>query len=530
MRSPAWQDRAVQVLVAGLCLAPLLWAFWGHESKDASGAAVSPLQSVYSGACEPGGISPREILISALGRSALVGAGATLLALLLGIPAGWALSARRRAPWILALCALPLAFPPSAAVSGWLQFFAPGDVSSAFQKLLPGLPVPGPFFSLPGVAFLLGLGLWPIVAFETWPAFTRARGEAHGAALLAASPARAFLRIVLPMSRGELAAGALLVFVLAASDFTVSSLLLARTLPVEVHDCLAAQRLASAAWTALPLVLLVVAVTAALTWGRRITAEHGPSTPSEASSTPRLAYLALAAGLAGGFVIPLLGCLAGVLPSRSLGAAVGAGLPALWVSLRLAASVALLAVLAGALRTVCWPRTTARPLLWAGLLLLAVPGSFLAGGLLAAESEARAWVTLGSLMLAWGGVLRFAYLPLRLAEEGLRSLDPALLEAAELAGHSRVACGLGIALPLVWRHLLAAGGLVFVLMLGELPLADQLSPPGAVPLSVWLFNQQHYGYSEAVFALSLLAGVASVLALALAVGANRLARGKAGEA
>jgi ABC-type Fe3+ transport system permease subunit len=190
----------------------------------------------------------------------------------------------------------------------------------------------------------------------------------------------------------------------------------------------------------------------------------------------------------------------------------------------------------GAARVACWPRETARPLVWAGLLLLAIPGSFLAGGLLAVEGGVRswgasgAWALSGSLVLAGGWLLRFLYLPLRLAEEGLRSLDPALLEAAELTGHGRLARGLGVALPLAWRHLLAAGGLVFVLALGELPLADKLSPPGAVPLSVWLFNQQHYGYTEAVFALSLLAGVAAVLGLALAVGLAWLARGKAGEA
>lgn len=530
----------MQALLAGLCLAPLLYAFVARDSgspTDESGRPLGPFGSVYSGQCAEGGISPREVIFSALGRSAAIGAGATALALLLGVPVGWALSARRRTPWFLALCALPLAFPPSAAVSGWLRFLAPGEAVSAFNPLLQGLPTPGPLFSIPGVALLLGLGLWPIVAFEVWPAFARARGEAHAAALLSATPARAFFRIVLPMSRGELAAGALLVFVLAASDFTVSSLLLVRTLPVEVHDQLAVQRLASAAWTALPLVVLVVAVTVALTWGRRRPAwsQEQLAGRENAAARPWLGYGALATGLAAGFLLPLVGCLAGALSGgKGLGAAVQSGLPALLVSLRLAAGVALLALVLGAARVACWPRAAARPLVWAGLFLLAIPGSFLAGGLLAVEGGVRswgaAWLLPGSLMLAGGCLLRFLYLPLRLAEEGLRAVDPALLEAAELAGHGRLARGLGVALPLAWRHLLAAAGLVFVLALGELPLADQLSPPGAVPLSVWLFNQQHYGYSEAVFALSLLAGGAAVLGLALAVGLAWLARGKAGEA
>ena len=530
MRSPAWQDRLAQVLLAGLCLAPLLYAFHGEGS----------FHSVFGGPSAEGAVGPREAVFSALGRSAAIGAGAMALALLLGVPAGWALSARRRTPWFLALCALPLAFPPSAAVSGWLRFCAPGEAVSAFNPLLQDMPAPGPLFSIPGVVLLLGLGLWPIVAFEVWPAFARARGEAHAAALLSATPARAFFRIVLPLSRGELAAGALLVFVLAASDFTVSSLLLVRTLPVEVDDQLAVQRLGSAAWTALPLVVLIVVVTVALTWGRRRSAwnqEHLAGPALTAAARPWFGYGLLAAGLAGGFVLPLAGCLAGALSGgKGLSVAVQSGLPALLVSLRLAAAVALLAMVLGAARVACWPRETARPLVWTGLLLLAIPGSFLAGGLLAVEGGVRswgasgAWALSGSLVLAAGWLLRFLYLPLRLAEEALRGLDPALLEAAELTGHRRLARGLGVALPLAWRHLLAAGGLVFVLALGELPLADKLSPPGAVPLSVWLFNQQHYGYTEAVFALSLLAGVAAVLGLALAVALAWWVRGKVGEA
>ena len=478
--------------------------------------------------------------MAALGRSGAIGAGAAAIAVLVGVPVAWVLSRQPRWFWPLAVCALPLALPPSAAVSGWLRWLAPGNVSSAFQSLALGMGVPGPLFSVPGAALVLGLGLWPIVTFEVWPAFVRARGDAYAAALLCSSRSRAFFRVVLPMSYGELGAGALLVFLLGASDFTVSSLLLVRTLPIEVHDQLAVRRLGAAAWTALPWLLVAASAAWLLMRARRASsqAEHPASGAPPIGGPARLGHAALCVGVLGGFAVPLAGCAAGAFAGdRPAGLAFASGVPYLWVSLRLAAAVAMLAAVLGALRVILWPQNTCAPLLWSALLLLAVPGSLVACGLLATEVQARSWlvsiggqgaelsrVLPGSLVLACGYLLRFLYLPLRLSEEGLRGLDPAILESAETAGHGRVSRGLNIALPLVWRHLLAAAGLVFVLALGELPLSDQLAPPGGVPLPVWLFSQQHYGYTDDVFAASLLAGLVAMAGVILAGAAVHMTR------
>lgn len=529
MRRSAPYDLAVQAVLAGALLAPLVCAFQGAGS----------FEEVY-GAHAGSGLSGYMLVVSdAFGRSLAVGALASLLALALGLPAGWALSSRSGSmlPW--ALAALPLALAPSVAVSGWLYWMAPDTVASAFRLLPPGMAGPGPLFSLPGVALILGFSLWPAIAFESAPAFRRLRGEGYAAAVLAGTPARAFFRIVLPQARREVLAGTLLVFLLAASDFTVASLLLVRTLPVEVHDHLAMARPSAAAWTALPLlgVFLMLAVGLRLTTGRAgAWSADAPAASAVSNRASRGAWAVLGLGIAGGFVLPLAGCFAGaVFGKEAVFHALESGWPAFSVSARLALGAALLAMLAGALRIVCWPEQGARPLNAAALLLLTVPGAFLAAGLMHMDQsravEFERWGEAGaalnaawpaSFVLALGYVLRFAYLPLRLAEEGLRGLDPALLETAALAGHGRFARGLNVALPLLWRHLGAAGALVYVLALGELPVSNPLAPPGATPLSVWLFAQQHYGYTESVFALSLLAGLAAVAVVGVAFG---LARG-----
>jgi ABC-type Fe3+ transport system permease subunit len=89
-------------------------------------------------------------------------------------------------------------------------------------------------------------------------------------------------------------------------------------------------------------------------------------------------------------------------------------------------------------------------------------------------------------------------------------LDPDLLDAAALSGHSRLSRAGSIALPLVLPHLIAATGLVFILALGDVCMAARLAPPGIQPTTLWLFNQQHMGYDESVFGLSLLLGLVAM--------------------
>ena len=88
-------------------------------------------------------------------------------------------------------------------------------------------------FSTGAAALVLASLLWPLVALQLAPALRAARRSFADAAALAAPRSRVFWRVLLPQARRELAAGALLVFLLAASDFSVCSLLLVRVLPVE---------------------------------------------------------------------------------------------------------------------------------------------------------------------------------------------------------------------------------------------------------------------------------------------------------
>jgi len=167
------RERFLLWTLALLCLLPAVVAFFGEGS----------FQSVYGSLADESaaaGARRRELLLAALRNSGWIGLIATGIALVLGVPVAWLLAARPNKPsnwFVYALCAMPLALAPSIAVSGWLQWFAPSGIRSAF-----GLPQviaeqPGPLFSVAGVGLVLGLSLWPVVCFEAMPAFRRVRGS-----------------------------------------------------------------------------------------------------------------------------------------------------------------------------------------------------------------------------------------------------------------------------------------------------------------------------------------------------------------
>ncbi len=523
MPEPTRFDRWTQRAAAVLLLAPLLLAFFGAGGfDDAYGAGLA------SNSDTP--VNRNWILLEATGRSIGLAAVATLVALLIGVPAAWALAQRsqsRQRVWalfLLMVCVLPLALPASVSVSGWISLVGPEGAASRFKVPIPGFGPEsrGLLFSIWGAGLVLGCSLWPVVALEAWPGFRRARNESYDAALLASSRWDAFWNVLVPQIRGELAAGGTLVFLLVLSDFAVSSLLLVRTLPIEVHDSLMVGKTASAAAAALPLLVTILFIASSLS---RLTSHEHVSLPSKSndSTTGRGSLWVLAAGVVLGCVLPMLGCLYGALNGKKeMSAVFGAGVDSLGVTLRLAGAAALLAVFAGVVRLLLWPETRARSLTAAGLFLLAIPGSFLAAALL--ETQIRTSPSISSIsaslaesypaiILSVGYFVRFIYLPLRLVEEGIMSIDPALMEAATLAGHSRLSRAASIALPLAAPHVLAAAALVFILSLGEIPIAARLSPPGIQPATLWLFNQQHMGYDEAVFGLSLLLGGVAALTL-----------------
>ena len=332
------------------------------------------------------------------------------MAVILGVPAGIVLAHTRRRMFS-ALTLLPLLVPPALGAAAWL--------------MLP-LSVPGPG----SCALLLGFVLWPIVALLLHASLSRLPQGALEAAFLQLSPERMLRRVVWPHARATLAAGAALVFLLAASDFTVPATFTVPTIATVIYERLSVFEFASAAWTALPLLVMGAALAAAL---RRIPlfAAPGRSRPFLSGTPLRVAW--------GGTIAAWLVSIA--LPVSLFGANLGSPRTFLRVvevnlsSIAWSASVAAVATIL----LVAWasfaPRRSRLEPLW--LAALVVPGIVTALGTLtlAARFDVQRFLGPAGALFAIALMARFAYaawLPLR------EPVERSQLEAAELSGVSRI--------------------------------------------------------------------------------------------
>lgn len=426
---------------------------------------------VLEAALGAGGFQPH---LRAWGATLVVAGGATLVALLLGVPVGAALAhSARSLPRTLTL--IPLLLPPVLAAAAWLG---------------ARLPVPG----APGCAIILGSLYWPVVALLVDASLRRLPAGAVEAASLQLPTGRLLTRVVWPHARPALLTALLLVFLLAASEFTVPALFVVPTISMTVYEEMSAFRGASAASAALPLVALAVALAGLL--------RRAPSLPSASPVRPFLGGPLLAA--ARGIAVVAWTATA-VLPGLLFAVRAGAffktaamNLEAIGWSLLVAGAASLLLVAwssaAGPGRSRLepfWLATLVLPGVAAGLGALKIAER---GGLLPLLSPSGALLVL-ALMSRFAFV---AWLPLR------EPVEHSQLEAAELSGLSRFRIWRGILLPALLPRAAAAGAVVFVLALGEIGPAVLLSPPGRMTAAQHLFNLMHYGYDGVVASLALI--------------------------
>jgi spermidine/putrescine transport system permease protein len=181
----------------------------------------------------------RELLFGSL----RLAGWATLIALLLGGPAGWAIAVapERRQPLLLVLILLPFFTSALFRSYAWtLLLQADGAIPAALQATgLTDAPV-----DLTGHAWSVVLGLvysyLPFVVFAVYAALRRQDPALREAsANLGASRWRTFRRISLPLTLPGLVQGALFVFVLSLGNFLVPDLLGGRAVPTlgtEIYD------------------------------------------------------------------------------------------------------------------------------------------------------------------------------------------------------------------------------------------------------------------------------------------------------
>ncbi|TDQ20617.1 iron(III) transport system permease protein [Raoultella sp. BIGb0149] len=495
---------------------------------------------------------------SALYNSLYTSGLGTLISLLLGSLFAFCLALtniRFKPVWVF-LFMLPMMIPPQVTALSWLQLFGPSSILLNSIGLAPGFGSANPLYSAEGIALLLGIQHAPLV-FLALRTQLQCLPKEHieAARLNGASLWRVFFDIVLPLCRTALWGGAAIAFVSALGNFGIPAMLgipiSLFVLPVYIYQTLSSfgpSMLNEVA--ALSVLMGVLAIGIVIVQGhmqRRYALPLigmagrglGFSLGKWRLATEALLGVVLFAIL----VAPLLALIAtslvptlGVpLNGETLTFAAWRGVvdaqSATWRALSnsMLLSISAAAVLMLLSLPLAWllVRHPSRPLCWLHNLIdipYTLPGVVLA--IACILLFARPLPLLNISLIGTLTIIFFAYLArfltvcLKPVHNSMLQLDPAMEEAASLAGANVSQRLRHIVLPLMAPAAFAGALLVFLSAVNELTVSALLWSAGKETLGVMIFNLDESGDKVLASAVSVLvvALVAVVMLLLSALG------------
>ncbi len=437
-------------------------------------------------------------------KTAALAAISTLGAMLLALPAGWAL-ARRRSGLLLGLVLALAVLPTSISAIGWIAAFGSQGI----------LPLPW-LYSPAGVTLAWTLCFWPLAALGIWAALSRAESGEEEAALMILPPWKAGWKLILPRALPALAATATAIFILMLGDLGVPGCLSVSVGAESVHArFLSTFRTGAALGASLP--MLALAMLAAWLCRKGWAGLGGSASGSGAKGLEEisragsaLAWIFLLAYL----MIPVWGLAGWALQGGGFSKALALLGQEGMTTLMLAAATGLLAAAFGFALSFSLPRRLSGAVSWGAVLLFAAPGTLVGAGLIRLFN-AEGWrgaLYASPLILLIALLARSLAPALLLVRRSLAELPPSYDEAARLAGVPfwRRACSLSG--PLCAGSLAAGALAAAVIAAGELGTSALVSPPGVQTLAVRLFSLIHYGADAAVAATALM-GMGGVMIL-----------------
>ncbi|MDB5900111.1 MAG: putative type Fe3+ transport system, permease component with duplicated domain [Ramlibacter sp.] len=484
------------LLLAGLLLLPVLavlasWFSWNLASGQILGEMARTVLPSYT--------LTSLVLCAAVGLgAAVVGTAAAAAVTLFDFPG------RRTFEWALLL---PLAMPAyvvAYAYTDFLQFSGPLQSWTRATFGLEGRVFPE-IRSLPGAVLIFVFSLYPYVYLLVRTALAeRAAQLMEAARLLGAPLSRRIRRVAIPLARPAIAAGVALALMETLADFGVASYFGIQTFSTGIYKAwLAMDNRIAAAQLATALLLVVAVLLALETRAQkrlRFAASRGRG-GAEAQPVPlRRAARIAAWAVCGtpillGFVLPVLFMLRPLVAGWSQ-LQWDRFLEWSFNSLRLGALSAALAVgiamlLAYRLRRA--PGGVTRGVVRLASLGYAVPGTVLVVGLLLPvgwlqqrwpQSGVGYWMTATVLGIVWAYLVRFVSVALQSVQSGYARIPGSLDDSARMLGASGASLLARVHWPLLKRSTAAAGLLVFVDVMKELPATLVLRPFNSDTLAV----------------------------------------------
>ena len=434
---------------------------------------------------------------SLLANTALLGTGTALLATAIGVPLGIALgriTLPRKALLRLALAA-PVLLPPYIAglaltyvgsSQGWLTAVTGSELLSVWT------------YSLPAAVVVLSVVFYPVSMLATEVAMRRIDGRVEEAALMVAPPGRVLRRITLPLAAPSVIAAALMIFVLAVSEFGVPGLLQVRVYTTEVFTAFAAlYDFGRAILLTVPLLLLcvIVAAASAALLGERLVATRRTVgiRPVLFDQWRRSATAGAIGVIAVALVLPVAILIFEALDARSLRVVLAGSGRAIVNSLLLATigatAVVGVAVWLGYARARAGRRIgQAADILF--IVLFAVPSTIVGVGLIGLWNRAgllgAVYGTDGMLLL--GYLARFVPTAALALAASIRYVPTSHEEASAINGARWIRTMGRIVLPQIRLAVAASWVIVFVLAFGELGVSILVAPPGEATLPIRIYT------------------------------------------
>ena len=429
-------------------------------------------------------------------NTCVLGGGTALLATGIGAPLGLALArvSLPYKPMLRVVLAAPIVLPPYVVALAWTYLTGSTGVIAS----IVGAEAIQWTYSLPAAVLVLSLLLYPLPMLTTEVAVRGIEGRLEEAGLLVAPQQRVLLGITLPLVAPAVAGAALLVFVLAISEFAVPALLRVPVYTTEVFTAFAAfYDFDRAVLMAMPLLIvsgIVAASAAVLTGERLVVARRGGLAPAPMlDQWLRTATVATLIVMGAALGIPIVVLLGEAMAARNLSGIVADSGAAIANSLTLAAIAATAVVSIAVWLGYARARASRRAGQGADVVfvvLFAVPSTILGVGLVGLWNRPGVGGSMygTDAMLVLGSLARFLPIAALLLAANVRRVPVSHEEAAAVAGAGWLRTMRGIVLPQLRGALLITWVLMFVLAFGELGVSILVAPPGEATLPIRVYT------------------------------------------
>ncbi len=492
----------------------------------------------------------------ALATSLMISGGCLAVSLLLAVPMAWAVS-RTDMPlkgFVRTMAVFTFATPSFLGAIAWVLLLGPrgGDLNLFLKWAFALEHTPFNIFSVGGLIFVFSLYLYPYIFFSVCTALDNmdpALEEAAG--MLGAGTRKTTLGITLPLVLPAVLSGSALVVLESVVNFGVPAII---GLPVHIQTL--TTRIYSlflfppdhelAAATAVPIVLIVMlcVLVQRLAIGRRtfvtiggISSQRtivalGPWRYAFAGFSLVVIAASIFAPFTALFIVSIKQTFGNPISLDNLSLAHYAGIilkagpsqRALLNSVVLAAGAAVVCMVFAVIMAWLVERTQVpgRSLLtFLVMACFSFPGIAMAVALILAFSSGplKLYATMWILLVAYsihGLPIVFNY-----ARNGFRQVNPELSDAAEIAGASWARALADITVPLIRGAIVAAGLIVFILMVREFGSSVLLTSAGSEVVAVIIYEFAEEGDNGRMASLAM---IVYLVNLAVVLPARRLAR------